>query len=238
MKYKLREAEEDEPKTGSDAEDTSPGSGGSFEKVDYNIMLVPDDASLSDVLSAFENIDNYGIYLSNMRGSNVKLKDAMIAHFGPSIPTQKINALKKRGGEPFPPKTKQAVDKFIKDFTAGTTGKPNLLSYEVGPGGSLVFPFNKNPSKEVTKKIIKTVMDKAGISYELKDIEALGENISSKISNIIKETLKQPLKENNETIVVPELAFKIYKVLSDKYPDIKREFTASAFFTFLNDNIK
>lgn len=241
MKYKLREQEEDSEETTSTEEPTSQaGGGGAGEKINYNIMLIPDDASVSDVLAAFENKKNYGIYLSNLRNTNVKLKDAMIDYFGPSVPTQKINALKKRGGKPFPPKTKQAVDKFIEDFTNKASSKTNVLSYEIGPGGSLVFPFNKNPAKDLTKKIIKTVMDTAGFKYELKDIEAMDESIKSKVQKLIKEKLAQKQMNENESSfnITPNIAFKIHKALKEKYPQIGQDFTESAFFTFLNNNIK
>lgn len=241
MKYKLREQEDSEETTNIEEPTSQAGGGGSSEKINYNIMLIPDEASTSEVLAALENKKNYGIYLSNLRNTNVKLKDAMIDYFGPSVPTQKINAIKKRGGKPFPPKTKQAVDKFIEDFQNKAASKTNILSYEIGPGGSVVFPFNKNPAKELTKKIIKTVMDAAGITYKLQDIETMDENLKTKLQTLVRETLKKkPIKENESPLLNLDvkLSSKIYNVLKSKYPEIGNDFTESAFFFFLNKNIK
>jgi len=36
----------------------------------------------------------------------------------------------------------------------------------------------------------------------------------------------------------PKFAFKLYNILKGEFPEIAQEFTQSAFFTFLNDNLK
>lgn len=128
MKYKLREQKESEETISVEEPTTQSGEGGNIERTKHNIMLVPDETYISDILAAFEDKKNYGIYLSNLRNTDVKLKDAMVDYFGPSVPTQKLNAIKKRGGKPFPPKTKEAIDKFIEDFQNKSTNKVNVLS--------------------------------------------------------------------------------------------------------------
>jgi hypothetical protein len=54
----------------------------------------------------------------------------------------------------------------------------------------LIFPQKNNPTKDVTKKIIKTVLNNAGVDYtvkekettmESKDIKSLKEKLISKI---------------------------------------------------------
>jgi hypothetical protein len=56
-------------------------------------------------------------------------------------------------------KSKPAMDEFIKSVAKSI----GILNYEESEG-ELVFPTKTNPKKDVTKKIIKTVMDNAGIS--------------------------------------------------------------------------
>ena len=135
--------------------------------LDY--QLVPEEGStIDDIIDAFDNRELYGAYLTNMRNRR-EVEDAITKHFGPNLPTKK-KPLEKAQGFPFPPKTKQAVDDLIRSFE----GKPNLLTYEQD-GNSLIFPSAKNTSQQNTVKVIKTVMDNAGISYKLKQVESLGE---------------------------------------------------------------
>lgn len=183
MKYKLKEKEGEEPTTG--AEEVPTGGGGSKEKVEYNLVLTPDGAPIEGVIKSFEKKENYGVYLSNLTNTQTNLKKALEDEFGPSIPSRKKAAEKLRG-KPFPPKTKPAIDAFINNFSES---KPNILYYEV-EGDSLVFPASKNPTKEVTKKIINTVMKNAHIyDYELKEKESVSEAFKAKFQKLIKESL-------------------------------------------------
>ena len=137
------------------------------ESFDY--QLIPKEGStIDDVLEAFNNREFYGNYLTNMRNKR-EVEDAITKHFGPNLPTKK-RPLEKAQGFPFPPKTKQAVDDLIRSFE----GKPNLLTYEQ-EGDTLIFPSAKNTSQQNTVKVIKTVMDNAGIKYSLTQVESLGE---------------------------------------------------------------
>ena len=142
----------------------------SVGKVSYDLVLTPKDASVDDVISALENIDNYGRYASNIRNTatnKATINKAIEDHFGPNIPAKK-KQLEKQRGVPFPPKTKQAIDDFVKQFSS----KPQLLTYNTR-GNSLVFPQNQNPTKDLTKKIINTVLTNVNIDYKLTEKEAI-----------------------------------------------------------------
>ena len=54
-----------------------------------------------------------------------------------------------------------------------------------------------------------------------------------------RSELKQLIKEELNDIfkIDPSTAFKIYDILSKKVPEIKKEFTGSAFFHYLNNNL-
>jgi hypothetical protein len=110
---------------------------------------------------------------------------AIEAHFGPSQPFTK-KKLEKERGKPFPIKTKQAVDSFIKTLTS----KPNLLNWIV-KDTELIFPNSKNPTKKVTQNIIDTVMNNAGIEYNLTDKETIDENS-------LKELIKEIIRKNTK----------------------------------------
>jgi len=142
----------------------------SVGKVSYDLVLTPKDASVDDVISALENIDNYGRYASNIRNTatnKATINKAIEDYFGPNIPAKK-KQLEKQRGVPFPPKTKQAIDDFVKQFSS----KPQLLTYNTR-GNSLVFPQNQNPTKDLTKKIINTVLTNVNIDYKLTEKEAI-----------------------------------------------------------------
>ena len=142
----------------------------SVGKASYDLTVTPEGTTAEKTALAFDNIDNYGIYASNIRNTatnKATINKAIEDHFGPSIPTKK-KSLEKQRGVPFPPKTKQALDDFVKQFTS----KPQLVKFNVG-GNSLVFPQKDNPTKDLTKKIIKTVLDNAGIKYKISEKEAI-----------------------------------------------------------------
>jgi len=161
MKYKLRENEEDSQ---------------SRLALDYDIILTP-KSDIEKAVEALENLDNYGSYVSNMRNKS-NIEKAIEDYFGPSVPVKK-KALEKKLGKTFPVKTKQAIDDLVKSLTS----KPNLLKYTV-KDDSIVFPKETNPAKDVTKKIIKTVMDNAGIDFSVKEKESVSEDaITDKIKS-------------------------------------------------------
>lgn len=176
-KYKLREQEE----TGG--EETSSGA---KEKIVYDLVLTPLAADVKDVVSALENVNNYGAYVSNIRNTKADVERAVEDHFGPNQRFAKAK-LEKERGKPFPIKTKKAIDDFIKTLSA----KPKLLRYEV-VGDTLVFPAKFNPTKKVTEKIIDTVMGTAGIKYSLDSKESVSE-----LKKLVKEEILKFYKNKN-----------------------------------------
>lgn len=177
----------------------------SKEDLKYNIVITPVAVSADEVVKALENVDNYGAYVSNLRNSKSGIEKAVEDHFGPNQPWKK-KSLEKERGKPFPPKTKQAVDAFIKTLTS----KPNLLNWEI-EGDTVVFPHKKNPTKQVTRNIIDTVMKKANIDYDIDEKEAVNESII-KLKQIIKEEIDKVL---NETDINDPVLMKL-RALKDK----------------------
>jgi hypothetical protein len=176
MSYKYRLLEKEETSTnGENAND----------KISYSLVLSSISLSADEVVKALENIDNYGSYVSNLRNSTADVNKAVENHFGPSQPWVK-KAKEKERGKPFPPKTKQAVDDFIKSLKS----KPSLLNWTV-KGEEIYFPASKNPSKQVTKNIIDTVMKNANIDYDLEEKESMNEN---SLRDIIKEMIRKTIK--------------------------------------------
>ena len=176
MKYKYRLVEQEE------GEETPSGN---KEKVVYDLVLTPLASNIQDTVSALEKIDNYGAYVSNIRNNKSDVEKAIINHFGPNQPFSK-KKLEKERGKPFPPKTKDAINTFIKTLSS----KPNLLRWKV-VGDTLIFPSAGNPTKKVTEKIIDTVMNNAGLDYNLENKESVSE---SKIKKLVKEEIKKLLK--------------------------------------------
>lgn len=160
MKYSLVRLMENE----GDEEAASSGL-----KATYNLVVTPIDKSTDDVIAALDDIDNYGIYASNIRNTatnKATINKALEDHFGPSIPAKK-KSLEKQRGVPFPPKTKQAIDDFVKQFAS----KPQLLKPTV-VGNTVVFYQNENPTKDLTKKILQVVLTNAEIKYKTSEKES------------------------------------------------------------------
>jgi len=162
--------------------------------VDHDVTIVTPD--IKAALEALKNIDNYGIYISNMRNKS-SVEKAIETHFGnmdadgKKISHAKKMSIEKQRGEKFPIKTKQAIDDFVKSLTS----TPTLLSYDV-KGDKLVFPKDKNPSIETTKKIIKTVMNTAGVDYKLfNEKEATKEAKEKELRLLIREEIKSILSK-------------------------------------------
>jgi len=145
------------------------------------ILTVKAPYTIQDAIKAFEDVNNYGIYISSMRGRKVTDKD-MEAYFGPSSPRVKAT-LEKERGKPFPIKTKQAIDDFVK---AGIK-TPDIVNYEV-EGDSLVFPVERNLQRGKLKNVIDTVMTTAGIPYQLRHST---EGKKQKLKKIVSEILSR-----------------------------------------------
>jgi hypothetical protein len=181
MKYKYRLVEQEEI---GDEENQ-----GGREKKKYDLILTPLGSTAQDVVNALEKIDNYGVYIPNIRNNKAEVEKAVIDHFGPNQPFIK-KKLEKERGKPFPPKTKLSIEAFIKTLSP----KPNLLRWKI-KDYTLLFPNAGNPSRKVTEKIIDTVMNNAGLDYDLESIES--SDISEEKINthnrytVKKETLKE-----------------------------------------------
>lgn len=176
FKYKLKEQD-----TGGEESPTR-----SKEDIVYDLVLTPLAASVEDAIVALENVDNYGKYVSNIRNTKADIEKAVEDHFGPNQRFTKAK-LEKERGKPFPPKTKKAIDDFIRTLQP----KPRLLRYEV-VGDTIIFPAKFNPTKKATENIIDTVMTTAGIKYSLSEKEALSE-----LKRLVKEEILKFYKNKN-----------------------------------------
>jgi hypothetical protein len=188
--------------------------GGVGNKVQYDITLSSKNGNLSPLIDALKNMDNYGMYLSNLINTDPRIKELVAQEFSPSGgPNMKVakatemwnkgtprfrqqkqqilkDRLTKKGIEfedgdwsslsfkslPkearnmnifFIEKSKPAMDEFIRSVAKDV----GILDYSED-NGELLFPTKSNPKKDVTRKIIKTVMGNAGISdYQLSQRE-------------------------------------------------------------------
>jgi hypothetical protein len=149
------------------------------------VLVVKAPHTLEDVIQAINTVDNYGTYISSMRGRKVTDKD-LEAYFGPNSPRLRMS-IEKETGKKFPVKTKQAIDDFIKQGVK----TPDLLNYDI-EDGQLIFKVERNPQRGKLRNIIKTVMDNAGISYKLKDIQ---DSKKKKLKKVVQEVIsKKKLK--------------------------------------------
>jgi hypothetical protein len=163
--------------------------------VDHDVTLVTPDTKAA--VAALKNIDNYGIYITSMR-NQPHVNKAMEIYFGNmDVDGKKIShasklSIEKKRGEKFPTKTKDAMDDFVKSLTS----KTSLLNYDV-KGDKLVFPKDKNPSIETTKKIIKTVMNNAKVDFKFE-----GDKPSKKATKEAKEKeLRLLIREEIKSIL-------------------------------------
>ena len=173
-KYKLREEE---------AEATP----SNREQVNYDIVVTPNSVSVEDTVKALETLDNYGMYVSNMRNKS-SIQKAIDDHFGPVIPAKR-KKMERDQGFPFPVKTKTSIDDFVKSLTS----RPTLLKYKV-KDNTIVFPKSGNPAKDLTKKIIDVVMKSAKIDYSVADKEAVDEVSTDKLDQEAKLYFMQQFK--------------------------------------------
>jgi hypothetical protein len=159
---------------------------GDYLLMDKEYTVIPVDATAQEAKEAFDDKDNYGIYISKMRSAKVTDKD-LEAYFGPRSPRLKA-AKERERGEPFPVRTPASIQDFIKSRVT----KPNLVT-PVIEGDILVFPRDKNPVRGETLSIVKTVLDNAGIKYKVKERTALAE-IKRKIKELVKEEIQNQKK--------------------------------------------
>lgn len=205
-KYKLKEQE---------GEEVSPSS---REQVNYDLVLTPKTAEVEEVVKALETLDNYGMYVSNMRNKS-SIQKAIEDHFGPVIPAKR-KQIEKQRGVPFPVKTKQAIDDFVKSLTS----KPTLLKYKV-KDNTIIFPKGINPVKDLTKKIVDVVMKNAKIDYSIAEKEAVDESSLDKLDQEAKIYFMQQLKAGKikELPKDPKAEYIKIKMSKDNLKEIIRE---------------
>lgn len=203
MKYKYRLVEQEE----GGGEEISPGD----KKVTYDLVLTPLGNTVENTVAAFEKINNYGAYVSNIRNTKADIEKAVIDHFGPSQPFAKKKAEKERG-KPFPPKTKDAIDNFIKTLST----KPNILKWKV-VGDTLVFPTSGNPTKKTTEKIIDTVMANARLDYDLENKESVSESKKNIKENLLANRITQAIKKIDPNMSYVDFAKAVADVVKNDY---------------------
>jgi len=203
MKYKYRLVEQEEG-----GEETSSGN---KEKAVYDLVLTPLASSVQDAVSALEKIDNYGAYVSNIRNTKLDIEQAVINHFGPNQPFAKKKAEKEKG-KPFPVKTKAAIDAFIKTLST----KPSVLKWKI-VDDTLVFPSVNNPTKKVIEKIISTVMDNAGLDYDLENKESVSESKKMIKENSLSNKISQAIENIDPNMSYMDFAIAVADIIKNDY---------------------
>ena len=203
-RYKLKEEEAE----------TTPSN---REQVNYDIVVTPNDVSVEDTVKALETLDNYGMYVSNMRNKS-SIQKAIEDHFGPIIPAKR-KKMEKDQGFPFPVKTKTSIDDFVKSLTS----RPTLLKYKV-KDDTIVFPKSGNPAKDLTKKIIDVVMKNAKIDYSVVDKEAVDESVD-KLDQEAKVYFMQQVKAGKikELPKDPKAEYMKIKMTKEELKEVIRE---------------
>ena len=211
-KYKFRLVEQEE----AGAEETP----NAKQRIVYDLVLTPLTGTIENTISAFENIDNYGSYISNIRNTREDIEKAISTYFGPNQRFDKMGiekAFKASGGnfetfKDFLSKGKQikfldVADDMFKTLTNNkglfhVKTKPAIDAYIKSLSGkpsllkwevvsdTLVFPSAGNPTKKMTEKIISTVMLNAGIAYELVSKETVSESFRSFIMEQLNKLFK------------------------------------------------
>jgi hypothetical protein len=183
MKIRIKENAEDSSNLGN-------------SKGQLDILVTPKDGStVEDINNALNTKDYYGSYLINTRDKR-EVEKAVVTHFGPSHPLAKKKAQAERGGEPFPMKTKEAMDNLIKGLGGD---KPGILTWEIRPNGTILFPSLKNFSQLGTINILKQVLGAAGIKYKSEKFEDTSKYLSEQVSRMQQLAGINEIKVNNPT---------------------------------------
>ena len=135
--------------------------------VKSDIIVFPKgETSITDLVTALENSDNYGIYLSNLRNVNKFIQDEFTKHFG--TPAQR------RTGK-FPIYTKDSEMAFLKDLFKDET-KINaqtrkvilsrILNYNIKDNKIVITPTKENPKAAIKSKL-DTILGNAGINFSI-----------------------------------------------------------------------
>ena len=126
-------------------------------KATYNLVLTPKGTTIDNVVAALSNPNFLGIYMSNLR---TKFQKQYEEKFG--------TVYDRRSGKK-PPVTKDMENEFYSNLL--TDKKTRLLTW-IPKDETLVFPQGNNPSKDLTKKIIKTILGNAKIKYDIAEKES------------------------------------------------------------------
>ena len=132
-----------------------------------NVVVTPQGTStVQDIISALENPNNYGMYLSGLLHTNKSIKDKVAAYFG--TPNQR--ALSTR-----PEKTAANISAYIANLLNTDPGldrlKPVLLGKITGwkqVGDEIHIAPTKTITKDAIEKIFATVLNNAGVEYKIK----------------------------------------------------------------------
>jgi hypothetical protein len=136
--------------------------------VKSDIIVTPKgENTLENIITALENSDNYGIYLSNLRNVNKFIQDEFTKHFG--TPAQR------RTGK-FPIYTKDSEMAFLKDLFKDET-KINaqtrkvilskILNYNIKDDKIIITPTKENPKASIKSKL-DTILGNAGVDFSIK----------------------------------------------------------------------
>jgi glycyl-tRNA synthetase beta subunit len=126
-------------------------------KATYNLVLTPKGTTVDNVVVALSNPNFLGIYMSNLRNKFQKQYE------------EKFGTVYDRRSGKKPPVTKDMENEFYSNLL--TDKKTRLLTW-IPKGETLVFPQGNNPSKDLTKKIIKTILGNAKIKYDIAEKES------------------------------------------------------------------
>jgi hypothetical protein len=157
--------------------------GGQGIRLTNNIVVKfknEDEATIA--ADGLKDVNNYGKYINQFQTLDPGLKKYLSDTFGPSIPSQKKAALKKRreelGDETFDFKTKtgQAIIDAIKDYFEEKPSK-SIVTFKVTDKNELLVPIEQNIlTKQNLKDILKTVFTNIGLKgFEISEKEGLDE---------------------------------------------------------------
>ena len=135
-------------------------------KITKDVIITPQGTStIQDIISALEDPNNYGIYLSGLLHVNKSIKDKVASYFGTSNQRIKGN---------YPEKTAANISAYIANLLNTDPGlnrlKPVLLGKITGwkqVGDKINIASTKTITKDHIEKIFTTVLNNAGVEYKI-----------------------------------------------------------------------
>ena len=135
--------------------------------VKSDIIVSPKgETSIANLVTALEDSDNYGIYLSNLRNVNKFIQDEFTKHFGTPV--------QRRTGR-FPVYTKDSEMAFLKDLFKDETKidartkkviLSKILNYNINGDKITIIPTKENPKAAIKSKL-DTILGNAGVEYSI-----------------------------------------------------------------------